>query len=797
LGLLLRDKFARGAFVAYLQPLRSAEFFVSAVADALGVALTGQEPPLAQLAHFLSDKEALIILDNFEHLLDAAEQLAILSSSTPRVKYLITSREALNLQEEWLYSVPGLAFPTDLDNDWAGQNDDAVQLFNEQAQRVYPGFAPDQEVEAVIQICRLVEGMPLALELAAAWRKTLNCQAIADEIQGGLAFLTTRRRNVLARHHSMQTVFDQTWQRLDEREQAVFKQLSVFRGGFQRDAAVEVAGASLSILSTLVDKSLIRLDANDRYQVHELLRQYAAEQLEKSADDVSQTQANHAAFYIQFLYQRSGDVRGGRQREVLLEIRAELDNIRMAWLWAVAQGDAESLQKGSEALGLYYQFQGGYLEGMMLFSQATDALLAQPPSEAVDHALLGTRMYEAWYHLRFGRQEGTEACMAHSQAIYRRLRIPPLPGYLTDPNAPLSFVALTRGDYATAVQLAEQVREVAEAQQHPINRQFAYHLLSEAHVGLGAYETAQNFAQQAYAQSLMSGDRWFRAYILNNMGQIAVALGDTRMGESHFRLSYEIRRDFADPEGMALALINLGNLSFKERDLAVAEDQFQRSRTIYQDINDKGGLAAAHWGLGRVACEQDDFARAQGSYREALQLAVDIDYRPVLFGLLVNIAELWWKMGQQERPLTLLAYTIHNPKTDHETRKKAETLRDVYRKRVSPNLLATATAIGEASNLAALAADLLHQLSLPPTTISAKQTVPDTAETLVEPLTPRELEVLKLLCEGQTNGEIAAELVIAIGTVKFYTSQIYGKLGVRNRVTAVARARQLNLIPAA
>lgn len=203
LGTLLRDKFARGSVVAYLQPLRSAEFFVSTVADALGISLTGQEPPLVQLAHYLNDKEALIILDNFEHLLDAAEQLAILSSSTPHVKYLVTSREALNLQEEWLYSVPGLAFPTDLDDDLAGQNNDAVQLFNERAQRVYPDFAPDKEVEAVIRVCQLVEGMPLALELAAAWRKTLNCQEIADEIQGGLNFLTTRHRNVLERHHSI------------------------------------------------------------------------------------------------------------------------------------------------------------------------------------------------------------------------------------------------------------------------------------------------------------------------------------------------------------------------------------------------------------------------------------------------------------------------------------------------------------------------------------------------------------------------------------------------------------------
>ncbi len=798
LAMWLHDKFAYGSFVAYLQPLRSAEFFVSAVADALSISLTGQEPPLVQLAHYLSDKEALIILDNFEHLLDAAEQLALLSSSTPHVKYLITSREALNLQEEWLYSVAGLAFPTDLDNDLAGQNDDAVQLFNERAQRVYPDFAPDKEVKAVIQICQLVEGMPLALELAAAWRKTLNCQEIAEEIQGGLPFLTTRLRNVSKRHHSMQTVFDQTWQRLNEREQAVFKRLSVFRGGFLRDAVVEVTGASLPILSVLVDKSLLRLDDNGRYQIHELLRQYAAEQLSQRADDDQQMQAAHAAYYIQFLHQRSGDVCGGRQREALLEIRADLDNIRVAWLWAVAQGDADALQKGSESLGLYYQFLGGYQEGTTLFSQATEALLAQPPSEAIDQALLGTRMYEAWYHLRFGRQEDTEACIAHSQAIYSRLNIPPLPGYLTDPNAPLSFVALTRGDYETAVQLAEQVRDVAEVERHPINRQFAYHLLSEAHVGLGAYETAQNFAQQAYAQSLMTGDRWFRAYILNNMGQIAVALGDNRMGKSHFKSSYEIRHDFADPEGMALALVNLGNLSFKEHDLAEAADQFQRSCIIYQDINDKGGLAAANWGLGMVACEQGDFARTQGYFREALQLAVDIDYRPVLFGLLVNIAELLWRIGQRERPLILLTYTIHNAKTDHETRKNAQTLlTDAYQKKVSPDLLARATATGQAGDLAGLAADLLHQLALPLTTTSVEPILPESAETLVEPLTPRELEVLKLICVGQMNGEIAAELGIAIGTVKFYTGQIYGKLGVRNRVTAVARARKLNLIPPA
>jgi len=798
LGTIKSGAFARGSFVVYLQPLRSAEFFVPAVADALGFSLTGQEPPLVQLGQYLSDKEALIILDNFEHLPDAADQLSTLLPSTPHVKYLITSREALNLQEEWLSPVVGLTFPTEFDAVSAEQNYDAVQLFNERAQRVYAEFSPVEEGEAIIRVCRLVGGMPLALELAAAWRKTLNCREIADEIQGSLNFLKTRLRNVSERHHSIQTVFDQTWQRLTEREQDVFKRLSVFRGGFQRDAVVDVTGASLPILSALVDKSLLRLDVNGRYQIHELLRQYAAEQLEKSVSGVQQTQADHANYYIQFLHQRRQDVAGGRQREALLEIKEELDNIRVAWLWAVVTVDADALQKGSEPLGLYYMYLGGYLEGLTLFSQATEVLQAQPQSEATDLALLGTLMYQGWYHLRFGRLEGTEACMVQSQAIYRRLNIPPLPGNITDPNAPLSFVALTRGDYGTAVQYAEQVRQVGEAQQHSINRQFAYHLLAEANLGLGEYETAQKFAQQAYAQSLMSGDRWFMAYILNNMGQIAVALGDNRMGKTHFQSSYEIRQAFDDPEGMALALINLGNLAIKEQAFAEAKERYQRSRTIYQDINDKGGLAAANWGSGIVSYEQGDYLLSQDYFRQALQLAVEIDYRPVLFGSLVNIAELLWKMGQRERPLTLLAFTAHHPATDHETQTKANTrLTNDYQKMVSPQLFAAATAKGKASDLDTLTADLLYQLSLPPTTASEEQATPmptEPALALVEPLTARELDVLRLLYDGLTNQEIADELVLAVGTVKFYTGQIYGKLGVRNRVTAVARARELNLI---
>lgn len=795
LASVLGAEFKHGSFIAYLQPIHSAEFFLPAVADALDAALSGHESPLEQLSRYLEGKEALIIIDNFEHLLDAADQLSELLATTPSIKCLVTSREALNLQEEWLYPISGLLYST-TSSDLVDQNNDAVHLFNERVKRSYSKFEPELEAEAVVRICQLVEGMPLALELAAAWRKTLNCQEIADEINGGLDFLTARHRNVAKRHRSIQTVFDQTWQRLSEREQTVFRQLSVFRGGFQRDAVVKITGASLAILSTLVDKSLLYLDSDGRYKIHELLRQYGAEQLEKNTEGAQHAQMAHADFYTNFLYELRNDLYGHHQQKAEKAIKAELDNIRAAWMWIVAKGDTVSIDKVAYLLGFHFQFTGGYREGYTLISLATKVLQRQPPSNAVDHALLNTLLVEAFLSLRLGEIDTVLSCIAQCQEIYRRLNIPNLPGYVTDPLGSLTFAALAGGDYTNALRQAEHMRICAEKEHHPINRQFAYHLLSEAHAGLGAYKEAQQFAQLAYAQSLMTGDRWFRAYILNNMGQIAVTLGEDRVGKAHFQASYQIRHEFADPEGMALALINLGNLSLKEGTLDEAKTQFQRSRKIYQNINDKGGLAAATWGLGQVMFAQDDVAQAQRYYKDALQVAISIGYQPVLLGLLVSIAELLWEIGQQKRAIVLLTFAIHSPTTDHETQQKAQSLlAKTIQKNISSTLLATATVKGKASKLTVLTTDTLNQLSLPFVTAASEASPRSTPiDALVETLTARELDVLRLICAGQTNNEIANNLGIATGTVKFYTSQVYGKLSVRNRVSAVARAQTLNLI---
>ncbi|MEM7117627.1 MAG: tetratricopeptide repeat protein [Chloroflexota bacterium] len=797
LALQLEAMFAKrlkhGTAVISLEPLRSAEFFIPTITDTLHYNLSGPEPPLQQLGRFLGDKEMLIVLDNFEHILDAAEQLMMLLPLTPQVKYLVTSREALNLQEEWLYPTAGLAFPPESALAQA-QTYDAIQLFDERAKRVYPDFSLDAELDSVVKICQLVDGMPLALELAAAWRRTLRCQAIATEIQRDLEFLSTRLRNVPARHRSIQAIFDQTWNQLRPAEQAAFKRLSVFRGGFQRGAAAAVALASPRILSALVETCLLRVTENGRYHLHALLRQYAAEQLESDRDDVVETQAAHAAYYINYLQTRLANTTGHHQLEAITEIHDELDNIRVAWLWAVGQADAKALRNGGATLGMYYQLSGNYVEGLRLFSEAVQTLQAQEPHAEVDEALLTLLICQSWYNLRLGRPDETERGMRECEAIYQRLGVPYRADFTSDPVGFFSILAMFRGDFAAAEQLAEQSLQRAEAEQNGFNLQFAYKLLSDVYLSQGQIERAQHFAQQAYAMvQTNTGDEWFLAYILNNLGQIGLMLGDTATAKAHFQTSYQIRHAFDDPE-MGVASIKLANIALQESAFAEAEARFEESRKLYQKINDKGGVAETTHGLGIVALAQAHYEAAQTYFREALQLGVEINHLTFLPALLVDIAELFWQVGRRKRPLTLLTFVTQHPSTDHETQTKAEQQLNLYKLAVAPSLYAEATQLDTTDNLKSFCTTLLIELAQPMTIMKPEKTKAAARQPLFDPLTARELEVLGLMANGRSNPEIAAQLIISVGTVKAYTNKIFSKLGVRNRVEAVTRARELAIL---
>jgi predicted ATPase/DNA-binding SARP family transcriptional activator len=280
-------EFTDGVFFVPLDTLSSVNSLVSAIAKVLNFPFYTSLDLKEQLVNFLHPKNLLLLLDNFEHLLDGAELISGLLATAPGVKALVTSRQALHIQEEWFHPVRGMAFPKDA-TEWSEEKAleeyGAVQLFVQSARRALPGFSLNEEAEHVVRICQLVEGMPLGIELAAAWVRVLPCQTIAQELEQSLDLLTATWQNLPPRHRSIRTVFDHSWQLLTTSEQNVLQKLSLFQDGFQAETANTVAGASLSELAYLIEKSLLQLTPTGSYRIPELLRQFCAGRLEAAIE---------------------------------------------------------------------------------------------------------------------------------------------------------------------------------------------------------------------------------------------------------------------------------------------------------------------------------------------------------------------------------------------------------------------------------------------------------------------------------------------------------------------------------
>lgn len=326
---------------------------IAALADALPFSFQGPVHPQAQLLNYLRDKRMLLILDNFEHLVGEARQLGDILRLAPGTKLLVTSRMRLNLREEWVLEVEGLDYPRGgeaLPIEKA-EAYGAIALFVQQARHTQASFTlTEAGLPDVVRICRLVDGVPLGIELAASWLRVLTCQEIADEIETGLDFLTSAMQNVPERHRSLRAVFDHSWNLLSPAEQALFQELSVFRGGFSREAAAQVVGASLPMLASLAEKSLLRRNASGRYEIHELLRQYAEERLQQRPEEHERIRDEHCRYYALLM---SGHKQALQSEDVSVALRAlnaERENVRAAWNWAVEHRRGAELDRFMECL---------------------------------------------------------------------------------------------------------------------------------------------------------------------------------------------------------------------------------------------------------------------------------------------------------------------------------------------------------------------------------------------------------------------------------------------------------------
>lgn len=764
--------FLHGVWFVNLQPLQSGKQIVSAIVDAVGVVLSGHDTPENQLLQYLQDKNLLLLLDNFEHVLDGVEFVTQIIRHAPAVKLLVTSREALSLPEEWLYSLHGLPIPLSHQTDNV-ESITAVELFVERARHVSPNFSLADNLAGVVRICQLVDGLPLALEMAASWTKTLRCSEIAAEIQYNLNFLTSTLRHVPERHRSMPAVFAQTWAHLTENEQVLFKRLAIFKGGFRREAAETIAGASLPLLSSLLDKCLLRREAGGRYQIHELLRQYASSKL-----DILEMEAlteAHCRYYCDFLARRNPGLMARAQVETSVEIEAELENIRTAWQVALDHQHSHSLRQAAAPYFHFCQMQSRYLEYVDASELAVDMLETVEDLPGVAQLLV----YQGWMLIRIGRFEQAAAGLERSCALFKDLRLTPDNGMGSHPLAPLIVLTVIQGDYARAVALGRQLKLEMAGGMDQQNLGFACYGLTSAYLNLGQYEAALENAEEALQRFAEIGNHWMSAYCHIELGNVYQTMGHFSPAERHYRESLRIRQDYKDPEGIAVATKHLGNISLLQGEYEAARQLYEQSLAIYQTLNDQGGLAAAHHGLAQVACQAGAAGLAAHHFREALDIANRINFIPLLLSVLIDIGELMLTSNLKPRGVELLRLVHGHPAGNRQQQRKTASLL----KNSSTN---NDVPIPDFSTtIDALRAELPDLIPVSPAT---------TESALIEPLTERELEVLRLIVQGLSNPAIAAQLFISIGTVKTHTNHIYGKLGVTNRVEAVTKAQALSLL---
>ena len=650
--------FADGVAYVPLAPLTSAHFIVPAIAQALGFGFSGPAEPRMQLQHYLSDKHLLLVLDNAEHLLlaGAAEVVSELHTQGRYVTLMATSREVLDLQAEWVFEVHGLTVAEPLPAN-EGAAGDAVELFLQRARRADIGFGlVAEDLPAVQRICQVVAGLPLAIELAASWVRTLTCAEIAAELERGLDVLATSARDVPPRHRSMRAAFDHSWKLLSVEEQGVLQKLSVFRGSFSREAAEHVGGATLGLLSTLASKSLVQRARSGRYLLHELLREYAGAHLAAEPAAYAAAHEQHYAFFLALAEAAKPHLKAAEQVDWLDRLEQDHDNLRSALEWALASEGGLSADSGERAVRLatalhsFWLIRGHFYEGQRWL---TKALRQCPAGHAATraHALqaMATLVYMVGDHEAAGR------LAEESVALFREL------GDQTGLAKALTIIGLAvrwQGQSTLAQsQLAEALALYRQAGDRWGVASSLYHL-GTFRADLGGDVTGRALLEESRVILEDLGDRYLHAGLLISLGIVACGVADYAEARAHFERAVALGRDLRQPWIIADASCNLGCVLRTQGDYGSAQSHFEAALQIYRERGSTSWAADPLCALAENDMAQGDLAAARARLQDASARSrrSENKWLQVLVGYFAGL--LAYYEGDAERAAALLEETV-------------------------------------------------------------------------------------------------------------------------------------------
>jgi len=583
LGGRLVEQFTDGVFFVELAPITAGANIIPAVAEALGYQFQQNgRSQKQQVLDYLQNKNLLLILDNFEHLIaGGAEIVTEMLQAAARLKILVTSRQRLYQTGETLFTLHGLKLP-DLDRPDNAARSAAIELFQQTARRTRPEFAlTPKNLPQVTQICRLVQGMPLAILLAAPWVTVLSTAEIVGEIQHGLDILAAEGSELPERLRSIRVVFDHAWRMMTPAEQQVFMKLAVFRGGFTRQAGQTVANAGLQQLRSLVTKGLIARDADlERYHLHELLRQYAAEKLHQSGQ-YRQTRHTHTGYYLSDLAGQAPNLKGARQLATLRLIEVDFENIREAWHNAINNRQYDLLGGALESMYLFCFLQSRLEDGRALFDKARQGLAPKA----------GHEPHPVWLALgiRFYSTAGSQA------KLQERLE--------------------------TSLALARDRDDPAEAA-------FCLHTLATiAHYVDQNPPQAIAYYEECAAIYRRLGQKYYLAQTLPKLGEAHQLIGQTGLTFQYANEAYQLQREIGDQMGESETLRALSMTTFQTGQYEAMEDYLERAYAIQRQTNYRVGQASSNLYRGLTAFLRGEVASGRALVQQGLELALNVvDY---------------------------------------------------------------------------------------------------------------------------------------------------------------------------
>jgi DNA-binding SARP family transcriptional activator/predicted ATPase len=712
--------FPQGACFVALASLAASESFLPALAQALGFSfrslqanspeqtdqpgfsdapvLPAPRDQLYQLIDYLRSRKMLLVLDNFEHLVSQAELLSQILAEAEQVKVIVTSRQRLNLREEWILEVGGMRCPENCaSGDWESYS--AVRLFEQIACRTRPIWKPSpEEMPWIVRICQLVDGLPLAIELAAGWTKMLTCQEIAGEIEQALDFLSTSLRDVPERHRSLRAVFDHSWKLLSAPQQDAYMRLSIFRGPFRLQAAQAVlstgetrlisATTLLGLLASLSDQSLLHRAGEGRYEIHPLLRQYAAEKLAADAQILEQTRRSVCLFYADVLLQHQAGLGGSEQIQEMHLLSEDLDDIRQAWRWAVARGMWQVVEKSWLTLALLYFIRGLSREGEQDFRLAAESLRALPARQEAENGatspllalclvLWGSFAGQLGQNRLAGELVGESLAMEASLDALPRAWINLLgnfgSGYLDEnaiaaryresletfqeaglPSA-VAFSKLFYGSYLANVQeqhpsaLIEEALQAFRALGDSWASALCYRNLAQVFIRLGDYEQAWKFGQASLEIFKEFGAQNNLAGVLLGLGQITTALGKYDQAKIYYQEMRRQAQEAGDRRLITVSLACLGHVHLLTAEYAPAERFFNEGLEMCQAMGDRREMGMAFSNLGNAAMVAGNLERAEANYLQSLALLEEAGERWGTTLTLNRLAGLYMQTGALEK----------------------------------------------------------------------------------------------------------------------------------------------------